>query len=46
MEESYNKYKTNVQISRKIHKLLKNLKEDNETFNDILTRILKKGGYL
>ena len=36
------KYKTNIQVSRKIHRLLKDLKKDDETFNDVLTKILNE----
>lgn len=42
----YKKYKTNIHVSRRIHQLLKSMKKDNETFNDVLTRLLKDDGYL
>ena len=42
----YKKYKTNINVSRRIHQLLKSMKKDNETFNDVLTRLLKDDGYL
>lgn len=42
----YEEYKTNIQVSREIHRLLKNMKQDNESFDEVLTRILKDGGYL
>lgn len=42
----YKEYKTNINVSRRIHQLLKSMKKDNETFNDVLTRILNNGGYL
>lgn len=42
----YEEYKTNIRVSRKIHRLLKDMKNDDETFNDVLMKILRKGGYL
>lgn len=42
----YEDYKTNIQVSRQIHRLLKDMKNDDETFNDVLMKILRKGGYL
>lgn len=46
MENIYKKYKTNINVSREIHKVLKQMKKPNESFNDVLTRILESGGYL
>lgn len=46
MENIYQKYKTNINVSREIHRLLKSMKQDNESFDKVLTRILKDGGYL
>lgn len=42
----YKEYKTNICISREIHRLLKGMKKDNETFNDVIERVLTKEGYL
>lgn len=38
--------KTNINVSREVHRLLKNMKQDNESFDEVLSRILKDGGYL
>lgn len=46
MINTYEDYKTNIQVSRQIHRLLKDLKTEDETFNDVLMKILRKGGYL
>ena len=32
----YKKYKIGIQVSREVHRMLKNMKEPNETFNDVL----------
>ena len=46
MENIYKKYKTNIQVSREIHRLLKSMKQDNESFDELLTRISTDSGYL
>lgn len=46
MIDTYEYYKTNIRVSRNIHRVLKDLKNDDETFNDVLTRILKENGYM
>ena len=42
----YRKYKIDIQVSRQVHRMLKNLKKEKETFNDVLENILIKEGYL
>lgn len=42
----YKEYKTNICISREIHRLLKGMKKGNESFNDVLEKVLIKEGYL
>lgn len=46
MENIYKMYKTNINVSREVHGLLKNMKQPNESFNDVLERLLINGGYL
>lgn len=46
MSNIYEDYKTNIRVSRKIHRLLKDLKTEDETFNDVLIRILTENGYI